>query len=227
MPLSSRLEPYLPTLANSPLFRGTDAGELRDALELLQARFRRYERGELVQRMGAPFRHMGIVVSGSVEGSLDSERYDQIDMNRFGPGDMYGAAFACAGTAASPIQLEALRDTEVVLLDVADLMDPGRPGARPELEEVILRNLLSMVARQSTFLAQKVRILGQKSLRDRIVVFLRGLSADAEGWRELPFSQTAMARFIGANRSALSREMGHMADDGILQTNGRRVRLLV
>lgn len=226
MSLSPRLQRCLPTLAQVPLFGGLGEEDLSRALALLRARVRSFDKGELVQRLGEPFAGVGIVISGAVEGSLDSERFDQIDMNRFGPGDMYGAAFACAGTPSSPIQLEVMRETEIVLLDVRPLMDPSPVAGDPVLERVLLRNLLAGVAHQSTFLARKVRILGQRSLRDRIVVFLRGLPADADGWRELPFSQTAMARFIGANRSAVSREMGHMADDGILRMEGHRVRLV-
>lgn len=225
MSLAVSLDPCLPTLAASSLFAGVDAKDLPQALDILHARCRTFCKGELVQRLGEPFRYVGVLVSGAIEGSFDSERYDQVNMNRFGPGDMYGAAFACAGTEASPIQLEALRETEVVLLDMGGLMDAGRLGARPELEETLLRNLLETTARQSTFLARKVRILGQRSLRDRIVVFLRGLPVEADGWRQLPFSETAMASFIGANRSAVSRELGRMMDEGLLRMDGRRVRL--
>lgn len=225
MAAAASLDHCLSTLAASSLFAGIDEEDLVQALGLLRARCHTFHKGELVQRLGEPFRYVGILVSGLVEGSFDSERYDQVNMNRFGPGDMYGAAFACADTQASPIQLEALRETEVVLLDVGTLMDAARLGACPELEETLLRNLLETTARQSTFLARKVRILGQRSLRDRIIVFLRGLPADANGWRQLPFSETAMAQFIGANRSAVSRELGRMMDEGLLEADGRRMRL--
>lgn len=224
MSLSPTLREYLPTLAASPLFARVAPEEMEQALAILDARCQTFGKGELVQRLGKPFKHMGIVISGVIEGSFDTEHFDQVNMNRFGPGDMYGAAFACAGTPTSPIQLEALEDAEVVLLVVNMLMEPGK-GARPELERTLLRNLLAMVARQSTFLARKVRILGQRSLRDRITVFVSGLPADGDGWRHIPFSQTAMAEFIGVNRSALSRELGRMMDDGLLVMDGRRVRL--
>lgn len=225
MGLSPRFNHCMETLAASPLFQGLSSDELVAALKLLNARCHTFERGELVQRLGEPFDHVGILMSGEIEGSFDSERFDQINMNRFVAGDSYGAAYACTGTQASPIQLEALVTTEIVLLDVRPLMTPSGHESS-SLREILLRNLLATVAQQGTFLARKVRILGQKSLRDRIIVFFRGLPADQDGWRELPFSQTTMAQFIGANRSAVSRELGRMMDDGLLRVDGRRVRLL-
>lgn len=218
-------------LEENPIFTGLTADELERALELMRARRRVYERGELVQRLGEPFTHVGIVLEGAIEGSFDNERFDQVNMNRFGPGDSWGAAYACAGTAESPIQLEALTLTQAVLLDVRPLMGGTGTSATSSpdgaaLRAHLLRNMLALVSHQATFLARKVMILGQGTLRDRVVMFLRGLPADADGWRRLPFTQTAMAQFIGANRSALSRELGRMADDGVIQLDGRRVRLL-
>ena len=135
---------------------------------------------------------------------------------------MYGAAFPCARVPESPIELVALRSTEVVLLDVGVLGTGGQPDA---LEAVLLRNLLGIVSTQSVFLNRKVRILGQHSLRDRIVVYLGGLAADVDGWVTVPLSQTALAQFIGGNRSAVSREMGRMVDEGVLERDGNRMRL--
>lgn len=239
MALSARLDHCMKTLAASPLFAGMERGELVGCLKLLHARCHTFERGELVQRVGEPFCEVGIVMSGVVEGSFDSEQYDHISMNRFSAGDAYGAAYACARTEASPIQLEAARKSEIVLLDVRnvlrgsgnargwalDAVELGGEAAEARLRQTFLQNLLAMVSRQSTFLARKVRILSQKSLRDRIIVFLRGLPADNDGWRTVPFTQTAMAQFIGANRSALSRELGRMMDEGLLEEDGHRMRL--
>ncbi|MCI6681417.1 MAG: helix-turn-helix domain-containing protein, partial [Parafannyhessea umbonata] len=46
-----------------------------------------------------------------------------------------------------------------------------------------------------------------------------------DGWVTVPLSQTALAQFIGGNRSAVSREMGRMVDEGVLERDGNRMRL--
>ncbi len=209
-------------LAKSPLFAGVSREELPRVLVLMRARCHSFAKGEVLQGFGEPFRYVGILMSGEVEGSFDSERFDRINVNRFTAGQMYGAAFACARVPESPIELVALRPSEVVLLDVGVLGTGGQPDA---LEAVLLRNLLGIVSTQSVFLNRKVRILGQHSLRDRIVVYLGGLAADADGWVTVPLSQTALAQFIGGNRSAVSREIGRMVDEGVLERDGRRMRL--
>ena len=74
-------------------------------------------------------------------------------------------------------------------------------------------------------LNRKVRIFGQSSMRDRLAVYLAECETDDQGFAIVPYSQTGLARFLGVNRSALSREMGRMRDEGVLVTDGSRMRL--
>lgn len=67
--------------------------------------------------------------------------------------------------------------------------------------------------------------MGQKSLRDRIFLYLNSLIPDKDGWLQIPFSQTVLAEFLGVNRSALSRELGRMQDEDLIQINGKRIQL--
>ncbi len=217
-----RYEHCIDTLAAGPLFKGVAREEIPRMLGLMRGRCHTFERDDVIQPFGEPFRLVGIPMSGEVEGSFDSERYDHVSVRRFTVGDVFGAAFACAEVKSSPIELVAMCKSEVVLLDVRPLWEAEAPSAT---EVTLLGNLLRIVSTQSVFLNRKVRILGQRSLRDRLVVFLREQPTDRDGWARVPMSQTALAQFIGANRSAMSRELGRMKDDGVLERDGSRMRL--
>ena len=80
--------------------------------------------------------------------------------------------------------------------------------------------------KSNVFLNQKTRILSQKKLRDRIKVFLRGQSVEEDGSVRLEFNRTELARFLGVNRSALSRELSRMRKEGVLSLDGKSLRLL-
>ena len=74
------------------------------------------------------------------------------------------------------------------------------------------------------FLNQKVRILSQKSLRDRILIYLGTLPKDKNGFVKIPFTQTALAEYLGVNRSALSRELGRMQNEGLLIVDKEKMK---
>ena len=42
----------------------------------------------------------------------------------------------------------------------------------------------------------------------------------------LPFSYTDLADYIAADRSAMSRELGYLKDEGFIKTKGRRISIL-
>ena len=79
---------------------------------------------------------------------------------------------------------------------------------------------------QNVFLNLKIRIHTQKSIRDKVLIYLYSLPAGPDGWKTVPFSQTALAEFLGVNRSALARELTKMKADGVLKTDRRRFLLL-
>ena len=46
------------------------------------------------------------------------------------------------------------------------------------------------------------------------------------GYVKIPFTQTALAEHLGVNRSALSRELGRMQSEGVLEVDGRKMRIV-
>lgn len=207
--------------AGSLLFDGFDSEELESAFDLLRARRGHFPKGSFLQRIGEPFSYFGIVLSGEVECSFHNEDFGQIGMNRFTAGETYGASLACAGVDASPMQVVALSDADVLLLDFSSI---GYSSGGP-VEARLALNMVRVLSRRNLHLNRKVRIFGQSSMRDRLAVYLAECETDDQGFAIVPYSQTGLARFLGVNRSALSREMGRMRDEGILVTDGTRMRL--
>lgn len=215
-------EPYRDLIRSCPLFAGIGPAEIGAALDALHAHVRHLKRGEIILRAGEAVPSAGLVLEGIVEGSFVSEQFNQVDMERFGAGSLFGEAIACLD-GTSPIQLRAAEAGCVLFLDVASLVEEPRNspiGAR------LLSNLALSLARKDAFLNMKVRILSQRGLRDRILVYLQNLPIEKDGWVTLPLTQTELARYLSVNRSALSRELGRMVDGGIIQMDGKRLHAL-
>lgn len=207
--------------AGTFLFANFEPEELETALELLKARRKRFPKGAFLQRIGEPFSHFGIVLAGEIECSFQNEGFGKIDMNRFTAGETYGAALACAGVSSSPMQVAAVSDADVLLLDFSSI----ESSSEGTVEAKLALNMVRVLARQNLLLNRKVRIFGQSSIRDRLAVYLAECATDDRGFAIVPYSQTALARYLGVNRSALSREIGRMRDEGLLVTDGTRMRL--
>ena len=209
-------------LTENPLFRGLNATELPEALDVLQARRRTFAKGAFIQRIGEPFRFAGIVLAGRVECSFNTESFNRVSIRRFDRGALFGEAMAWAKAPKSPMQVQALQDCTLLQISLDALH-------KEELSPVAVkvgRNLLDALVQRNIYLNRRVRVLGQGSIRDRLRVFLAECETGPDGFVHLPFSHTELAGVLGVNRSALSREISRMRADGLLETSGSALKLL-
>lgn len=209
-------------LAASPLFKGIPSDVYDEVLEFLGAQICSYEDHEQLVRMGDELTKLGIVVSGKVRVGFVDELGSERSVSYVGPGDMFGEATAGVGVP-SIVQVDVETPCEVLWLEACKVMSvcDGYPW-RARITE----NFLRLLAEKNVFLNRKMQIISQKRLRDRIKMYLQD-RRDSDGTVfEIPFSHTEWARYLFVDRSALSREIGHLRDEGIFRMEGNRIVIL-
>ncbi len=224
MNIVNNYDDYLPVIAETKLFSNIPSNLYSRVLRFLGATVKRYEKDEFIQRLGEPFLYSGIVLDGTVEGSFLSENYSKININHFPVGMSFGEALSCVQTDYSPIQLKALTDCTIMFLNLKQIMANSECDC--SYHRPLSINLINILANQNVFSNLKLRIANQKALRDRVLMYLHSLAPDSDGYVNVPFTRTALAEFLGVNRSALARELGKMQDDGLIQVDGKKIKLL-
>ena len=210
-----RIEDYFYELKKCPLLRGIETDEMKDLFTFLGGYVREYSRGESLLHVGDLFSFTGIVLEGHIEGSFINENMDQVDINSFSPSDAFGMALNCQNEL-SVIELSAVKKSVVLHLDLRIIYSMQQPETPAQMK--LLRNLLNSFSRQVVFLHRKVRVLSQKSIRDRIKVYFSEMPR--KGSTVSPgMNKTSLARLLGVDRSALSRELSRMQDEGIIRVD--------
>lgn len=199
-------------LRKSRLFEGVSPAGRDTLLASLGAKTRTHEDGTLLVRLGDVPTRMGIVVDGAVEVGFYDEAGELATVNRLGAGDMLAESIAYAGEP-SIVQATAVGDCRVLWMDTAKLLSPAVLAGAPDASRVVA-NLVRIISRKNVFLNQKAQILTQRYVRDRIKLFLKDRVHG--GKADMPFSRSDLARYLGVNRSALSRELGRLRDEGIV-----------
>ena len=208
------------TVARCLLFKDMTPREMDAALTLLKAERRTFAKNEMIHEAGAPYRYAALVLHGAARSFYVTKQYDTVNLNNYETGDVVGLSVALFHPQYSPVELRASTATTLLLLDFAIPAPTRLEGMRLKLT----KNVMDELARQNLFLNRRVMVLGQGSLRNRLLCFLASRRADEDGWVTVPFSRTALAEHLGANRSSLSREIGRMVDEGVLEADGRRFR---
>ena len=213
---------YLYSIRKCYLFEGIKDEQLPEAIKLLNGRIKKIEKGDYIVQLGGVLRSAGLLLKGKIESSFQNENFDQITMHTFVGGYLFGEALVINDEKNSPIQVRAVEDCIILFIDLAEMY---QPDAHSPLRVILAENLIKSLARKNLILNQKVRILSQKSLRDRILIYIGTLPKDKNGFVKIPFTQTALAEHLGVNRSALSRELGRMQNEELLFVDGSRMKL--
>lgn len=214
---------YICSIRKCYLFDGIKDEQLADAIKLLNGRIKKVIKDGYIVQLGGTIQYAGLLLKGKIESSFQNENFDQITMHTFTGGYLFGEGLVINHAKNSPVQLRAVEDSVVLFIDLEMIY---AAADNSPIQNILARNLIKSLAKKNLILNQKVRILSQKSLRDRIFIYLRTLPKDKDGYVRIPFTQTALAEYLGVNRSALSRELGRMQNEGLLVIDGKRIKII-
>lgn len=218
---------YKQMIVNSPLFKNISDELIDEMLISLNAQIKSFSKNEIVIKLGETFRYSGMVLDGTIEVSYNTIQFEKLNVNHYKKGQLFGEAMALKRLSYSPIQVSAVTNCTLLLLDLRGLVESDkRCCSSCVYNHQLLLNLMDRMAEQNLFSNLKIRILSQKSLRDRIMIYLTHMQAESKEGFSMPFSQTALAEFLGVNRSALSRELGRMQDEELIIIKGRNYKIV-
>ena len=203
-------------LLASPLFRGATSEEIAAMLPCLGASPRRFARGERILRAGEPTRYMGLVLTGSVLIEHTDLQGAVTLLGRAEPGELFAEAYACASDEPLLVDVVASEACEVLFLDARRILTQCTSTC--EHHSRIIRNLVRTLAQKNLALSRRSLHTGPRTIRARLLSYLSEQARRA-GSRSftIPFDRQQLADYLNVDRSALSKELGKMRDEGLIE----------
>lgn len=199
-------------LLKTPLFGGLDPKTLDDALRFYQVYQNSYLRGEVVHSVLSTMTHFGLVLKGTVQVYMDDIDGEQMIMANVSQGGIFGDSL-CFLEKVSPVYIVAMTDCDILWLSTRNLKTPGR---KTDFETDMSNRFTAMLASRALTMNDRIQILSKNSLRKKIITFFSQYMTQDSDVVTVPFDRESMATYLGVNRSALSRELSAMAEEGIL-----------
>lgn len=201
------------------LFEGLSAESRGRLIQRLGGYEASYGTDEAVWRQEENRENIGVILQGSVQAEMSTDRESQI-IRKFYAGDIFGEAIAF-GRQNSWVEVWALQETKILFLPAERLL---READDRDLS-LVKSNLIRGMAEKLTILSLKNQLLAEPRLRKRILMYLATLEADEAGFRTVPFSQKEVAQYLNVNYSAYCREVSRMREERIIEDDGRRIRI--
>ena len=210
--------------ANTRLFEGITASELRCLEEILKPHIRLIDAGEFLVHPGSTLKEIGIILDGCVHMISEDFWGNQNIISEFSKWDCFGKAHSISGNPMF-FSLKTAKDSRILFLDTkAFLKLPLSPDTA--LQKLYLNLLLVITEKKLTYM-RKAEILSHRSLREKISAFL------TEEYRKtgtstftVLFNRQEMADYLSVDRCALSRELSKMQKEGILSYSKNHFTLI-
>lgn len=198
-----------------PLFRNIGEADLKQLFFCLKSFRRRYKRGENIIMEQDSVKFVGIVMSGFVH-MIKEDIWGSSTMIGFAePGELIGESFALQEENESYVTFQAAKDTEILFLSAFGIIH--NCSRQCSFHAEITQNMFRLMGQKAVQLMEKIEVSSRNTLRDKILSYLSMLSQKQHSrYVESPLSRTELADYLCANRSAMTRELSAMKEEGIL-----------
>jgi CRP-like cAMP-binding protein len=209
---------------NIELFENIKAEDIERLLSCLGIAGKGFQKGETIIAQGSAIESIGVVISGRIQVSRNDFVGNRVIVAEFGMGAIFAESFVCAGISRSPVTVSATEAVLVIFLPYRRLMTSCEKAC--SFHQQLILNLVRLVARKNLVLSGKLEICSRRTIREKVLAYLGMESAKALS-REIviPFTRNELADYLAVDRSALSRELGRMQAEGLIEFDKRRFTL--
>lgn len=216
---------YYQLLMKNPLFKGIPEEKMEPVLQCLKAKKKIFASRTLLFSSDEPIPCLGLVLSGHAEIFLTDPDGSCTLITQACTGELFGHALAVAHASANIFEIFTSENAEILFLYVPEFTSLQNCNCTYRFK--VMENLMQLIAKNNMELMMKIRILTQGSLRKKLMLYFSILSREQHSATiTLPFGRDKLANYLFCDRSAVSRELGRMDREGLIQLGKTEITLL-
>ena len=202
-------------LQKSMLFRGMTETEISNALQVLEAREKNFQKSETLLIAGTITERMGLVLEGSVTIESNDVWGNRTIISHVGKGQVFAETYALLENEPMLVDVTASEDCRILFLRSGRIQ-----SLKSSLEPWALKyvtNLLTISMHKNLILSGRSFHTAPKTIRGRVMAYLNSVSLQKHSREfDIPFDRQQLADYLNLERSALSKELGKMQRDGLI-----------
>ena len=183
-----------------------------------------YKKNAFIALSGDPMEGIGVILEGSALLTRENVMGQRVIMANLDQSDIFGEALLFSKQPLWPATIKSIKASKIMFIPLETFID-----TLPECQQCqtkILSNLLEDLSEKAILLTKKVHYLTLKGMREKIFAYLSDIYKRQQSKTiQLPHNREQMAEVLNVSRTALSRELGRLRDEGIIDITGRTVKL--
>lgn len=208
-----------------PLFKGIDEEDYKMLVGSGYVRRKNYDKSEFILRAGDRVTELGLICSGMVHIESNDIWGNKSILSEIVPGQIFAETYALCHEPLM-VNVLAVCDTSVMFIDLDMLMSRDNESRGWYIK--LTHNLLMMSARKNMTLSNRIFCTSSKTVRGRLSTYFSSLiTKSGTNEFDIPFDRQGLADYLNVDRSALSKELCRMRDEGLLEFHKNHFKLYI
>ncbi len=208
------------TVKECPIFKNFSIDEIIEIFSVISFYEKDYKKNDIILAENTKVEYFGIITNGKIALSNFDYFGNRNILNVFEKGDSFAEALVSLEIQI-PHEVISLTDSSIVWIEYKSL-------SKSLYYQKILNNLLNIISTKNLILNKKLQILSKRTTREKILEYLsnqkNALSLDSNF--EINLNRNEMADYLALDRSNLSRELGKLKKEGIIDFKKNKFKLL-
>ena len=212
-------------LKDTQLFLGVSKDEISAMLGCLNARESEYKKGEYIYHRSDIVGDIMLLVSGKVHVQRDDFWGNSNIISTIDIGEMFGESCITPRGREILNNVIAIEDSTIMLFDVRRILTTCSSSCK--FHNMVIENLFYAISDKNRKLVQKLGHMANRSTREKLMSYLSEQSQkQGSDSFVIPLNRQQLADFLSVDRSAMSNELGKLRDEGLIEFDRSRFRLL-
>lgn len=209
----------------SPLFTGINPEDRKAMLGCIGYHIGTFRKGDIVAFEEENMKHIGIVLSGAVDMIKEDLWGNKTMLVRARKNDVFGETFACGSDNLSVVTFLVSEDAKLLFLPFNRVMHSCTMAC--QFHHRLIENMVRVIADKNRDLMRKVEVVSKRTIREKLLAYL-SIQAQIQDSRyfEIPLGRVELAEYLCVDRSALTRELAKMKEDGLIDYDRNCFRML-
>lgn len=185
--------------------------------EHLDFRTEKYRKGLVILGRGSIVTDIGLILSGNIRIEHTDLWGNKSILGIISTGEVFAESYACIPNEPMMVDAVANEDCNILFINIPRLFTPcSLCGSQNRL----IHNLVMISAAKNLQLSRRILHTSSKTIRGRLSsYFSQQITAQGSQKIVIPFDRQQLADYLNLDRSALSKELGKMRNDGLIEYN--------
>lgn len=165
---------------------------------------------------------IGIVIDGSIQIIKTDYNGNRTIIEELNNNDMFGTKISSLQNKEYTILTK--EKSKILIIDYIQILNSNN---KDSYYNQFIKNLLEIIIDSINEKNNRIEILTKKTIRNKLLEYFRIMSLKNNSKNiYLPFTFTDLADFLAIDRSAMSRELKYLKEEGFIEVKNKKIHLL-